>query len=196
MSRWAGSIEVVNPFGDPHWILTDGRRSRIRETRTNEAPEPETSRWDRRCFSCKLRLAVARIGIHISSFRADKGRIQFSLLATSGMYRQLLQSLKQYDYDYEILSTATLPRANRTRKLTQNQLQSLRVALREGFFEYPRKTNLTVLGQILGCSPSTLCEILRRGEKAILGGYIAEHDGEKPQHERRPRPTQGTRSLV
>lgn len=176
MSKHLGTIEVLNPLGNPHWIISRGKRPLRNGNPKNDTSIPETSLWDERCSKCNLRQTVTKLGIHITNFSARDGNIQLETVATSDMQQRLLDGLKQWGCGYEILSATTLPRTNRIKRLTQNQLESLRIALREGFYEYPRKTDLRLLSEILDCSPSTLCETLRRGEKAILSKYVEEHE--------------------
>lgn len=53
-------------------------------------------------------------------------------------------------------------------KLTPKQRNTLKIALTQGYFDYPRKTSLKNLSKVLGLSPSTLNEIIRRGLKNAL----------------------------
>lgn len=52
--------------------------------------------------------------------------------------------------------------------LTEKQERVLWLALKLGFFEYPRKVNTIELSRRLGIVPSTLSEITRRGMRKLL----------------------------
>ncbi len=56
--------------------------------------------------------------------------------------------------------------------LTDRQERVLSLAYRLGYFEFPKKINLTELASKLGVSKSTLSEILRAGEEKILHAYF------------------------
>ena len=56
--------------------------------------------------------------------------------------------------------------------LTEKQERLFWLALKGGFFEYPRKIDTIELAEKLGISPSTLSEIMRRGMRRLLENYF------------------------
>jgi predicted DNA binding protein len=56
--------------------------------------------------------------------------------------------------------------------LTENQERIFWLALKSGFFDYPRQVGMVELSGKLGISPSTLSEILRRGTRRLLEHYF------------------------
>ncbi len=56
--------------------------------------------------------------------------------------------------------------------LTEKQERIFWLALKGGFFDYPRKIDTTELAAKLGISPSTLSEITRRGMRRLLESYF------------------------
>ncbi len=56
--------------------------------------------------------------------------------------------------------------------LTEKQERIFWLALKGGFFEYPRKIDTVELAEKLGISPSTLSEITRRGMRRLLESYF------------------------
>ena len=56
--------------------------------------------------------------------------------------------------------------------LTEKQERIFWLALKGGFFEYPRKIDTVELSTKLGISPSTLSEITRRGMRRLLESYF------------------------
>jgi predicted DNA binding protein len=52
--------------------------------------------------------------------------------------------------------------------LTGRQKEIMTTAVSHGYFEFPRKINLTELSELVGVKPSTLSEILRGGERRIM----------------------------
>lgn len=57
-------------------------------------------------------------------------------------------------------------------KLTDKQLEVLLFAYKSGYFDNPRRITLRELAQILGLSPSTVKEHLRKAERKILEELI------------------------
>lgn len=57
-------------------------------------------------------------------------------------------------------------------KLTEKQLKTLLVAYKSGYFDSPKRVTLRDLSQMLGLSPSTVKEHLRKGLKKVLEGVI------------------------
>jgi len=57
--------------------------------------------------------------------------------------------------------------------LTGRQREIMMAAVSKGFFEFPRRTNLTELSKIVGVKPSTLSEILRSAERRIMENAFA-----------------------
>ena len=56
--------------------------------------------------------------------------------------------------------------------LTENQEKIFWLALKSGFFDYPRKVNMAELADKLEISPATLSEIIRRGTRRLLEHYF------------------------
>jgi predicted DNA binding protein len=56
--------------------------------------------------------------------------------------------------------------------LTENQERIFWLALKSGFFDYPRQIGLTELADKLGISPATLSEIMRRGTRRLLEHFF------------------------
>jgi predicted DNA binding protein len=56
--------------------------------------------------------------------------------------------------------------------LTENQERIFWLALKSGFFDYPRQVDMTELAAKLGISSATLSEIIRRGTRRLLEHYF------------------------
>ena len=56
--------------------------------------------------------------------------------------------------------------------LTNRQKEILATAVARGYFDFPRKTSLTELSQMVGVKPSTLSEILRSAERRIMQNAV------------------------
>jgi len=84
--------------------------------------------------------------------------------------RQVLKSLEREGIHTRIEDVAPLlPRPT----LTGRQKEMMVTAVSKGYFEFPRRTNLTELSKLVGVKPSTLSEILRGAERRIMENAFA-----------------------
>ncbi|MBT0158938.1 hypothetical protein G4O51_03020 [Candidatus Bathyarchaeota archaeon A05DMB-2] len=60
----------------------------------------------------------------------------------------------------------------KTGVLTRKQERIFWLALKGGFFDYPRKVGMREFSTKLGVSPATLSEIIRRGTRRLLENYF------------------------
>ncbi len=58
--------------------------------------------------------------------------------------------------------------------LTENQERIFWLALKSGFFDYPRQVGMAELAAKLGISAATLSEIIRRGTRRLLEHYFKQ----------------------
>lgn len=70
------------------------------------------------------------------------------------------------------IGLAAIKTAKGSGSLTGRQDQVLSLAYKLGYFEFPKKINLSDLAKKLGVAKSTLSEILRTGEEKILHAYF------------------------
>jgi hypothetical protein len=56
--------------------------------------------------------------------------------------------------------------------LTENQERIFWLALKSGFFDYPRQIGMAELAAKLGITAATLSEIMRRGTRRLLEHYF------------------------
>lgn len=82
---------------------------------------------------------------------------------------ELVKELKEKRIDVELLSIHT---AEARGMLTDRQQEVISLAYNLGYFEFPKKINLTHLAKKLGIAKSTLSEILRTGEAKVLHAYF------------------------
>ena len=61
--------------------------------------------------------------------------------------------------------------------LTFKQEKAIKLASDEGYFKFPRRVGLKKLSEILGMSPSTLDEVLRRAEGKIMKNHVGSPNG-------------------
>lgn len=60
--------------------------------------------------------------------------------------------------------------------LTDRQHEILRTAIREGYYEDPRRTSQREIATVLGIAPSTVSQHLRRIEATVFSRYVLDSD--------------------
>ena len=121
-----------------------------------------------RCTICK---EVAKSKCFLSSVSiTSKEHAQWTLFGTDGSFKELVGALDRQKLPYEVRLKKELEDND---LLTTRQEQILTIAFEKGYFEFPKRTGLKELAAETGVRTSTLAEILRRGQKKILGEYLA-----------------------
>jgi len=85
-------------------------------------------------------------------------------------YKSIISALENSDLKVKVLRVGKLE--SKRGILTENQEKVFWIALKVGFFDYPRKVDTIELSSKLGISPSTLSEITRRGVRRLLEHYF------------------------
>lgn len=117
------------------------------------------------CHACKAVLATNCF--LVSGRKLEGNTIMYSFVApTSEALRKVLVKLEDSGLKPNIIEAGKYQ--PRTKVLTEKQEKVLWLALKMGFFNYPRKVHTSELAQRLGTKPSTLSEILRRGTRRLL----------------------------
>jgi predicted DNA binding protein len=121
-----------------------------------------------RCTVCK---EVARSKCFLTSVNVNsKESAQWTLLGSDESFRELTKALERRKIPVEIRLKKEL---GDTDLLTTRQEQILTIAYARGYFDFPKKRGLKELAEETGIKASTLDEILRRGQKKILGEYLS-----------------------
>jgi len=97
--------------------------------------------------------------------------IMYSFMVPSfEAFKKIIGSMKQAGLKVNVLKMGKFePKAG---VLTEKQERIFWLALKGGFFDYPRKIDTVELAAKLGISPSTLSEITRRGLRRLLESYF------------------------
>jgi predicted DNA binding protein len=92
------------------------------------------------------------------------------MVPTHEAYRGIIADLEKAGYKVNIRKVGKFePQIG---VLTENQERVFWLALKSGFFDYPRQVGLAELAVKLGISPATLSEIMRRGNRRLLEHYF------------------------
>jgi predicted DNA binding protein len=106
-----------------------------------------------------------------SKSNAD-GTAEWTLAFPDG--RSLTRFLKRLEKDDISVDIRRLSKVLDRKNLTPRQQQIIQHALDRGYFDYPRRIDLSNLAGELKVSKSTLGEILRRGEKKALSSLYGQ----------------------
>jgi len=87
-------------------------------------------------------------------------------------FRRIVSALEAEGLEPKILKIVKFK--PKTKVLTEKQERILWLALKLGFFEYPRKIDSIELSKKLGIAPSTLSELERRGLRKLLEHYFKD----------------------
>jgi predicted DNA binding protein len=116
---------------------------------------------------------LSRDAFLISGKNMEENTIKYSFIVpTFEAYKSIVSALENAGHKVNVLKMGSFePKAG---VLTEKQERIFWLALKGGFFDYPRKIGTRELSAKLGIRPSTLSEILRRGTRRLL-----EHHFEK-----------------
>jgi predicted DNA binding protein len=121
-----------------------------------------------RCTVCK---EVGKSKCFLTSVSVtSRDRAQWTILGKDKSFRSLVGALERKKIPFEVRLKKEL---EDTDLLTTRQEQILSIAYERGFYNFPKKMGLKELAVETGIRTSTLAEILRRGQKKILGEYLA-----------------------
>lgn len=101
-------------------------------------------------------------------FRVENGRTTWLVVTTEEKLRHLLDGLSKVVSRLELESVRTGPPDVGPRVLTERQNALFREAMRQGYFDVPRRTSLTRLAGRLGLSKSSLSKTLAIVEMKLL----------------------------
>ncbi|MBO8181598.1 MAG: helix-turn-helix domain-containing protein [Archaeoglobus sp.] len=120
--------------------------------------------------TCLLAHSIIASGCLITKASVDGREIVWNVICDDESFLQLMKNLEETEVDFEILYKGRP--AGEKSKITYREEEILKIALERGFFDFPKRIKLEELADIFGIAPSTLSEILRRGQKKILKSYF------------------------
>ncbi len=107
----------------------------------------------------------------VSGKSMENATIMYSFMVPSfEAYRKIVSALEKMGLKVNVLKMGKFE--PKTGVLTEKQERIFWLALKGGFFDYPRKIDTVELAAKLGISPSTLSEITRRGLRRLLEHYF------------------------
>lgn len=120
-----------------------------------------------RCTVCK---DVAKSKCFLASVDVTSGGARWMVIGNNDSFKELLAALEEDRIPFQVKLKRNLEDSE---LLTARQEQILSIAFERGYFDFPKKVGLEELAALAEIKTSTLAEILRRGQKKILGEYLA-----------------------
>jgi len=121
------------------------------------------------CDVCRTILATN--SFLVSGRRLEGSMIVYSFVApTPAAFKKVITKLEESGLKPKIVEAGKLHPKGKT--LTEKQDRVLWLALKMGYFDYPRKVHTSELSQRLGIGSSTLSETIRRGTRRLLEDHF------------------------
>jgi len=121
-----------------------------------------------RCEICRV-LTDADVFL-ISAESKGEGKVEWTLvLSEKDVLKQIFDHLKSKSV---IADLVKLTKIDDKETLTDRQDKITHVAFDRGYFDYPKRISLRELARMFDVSPSTLSEILRKGQRKIVLDYF------------------------
>jgi len=121
---------------------------------------------------CEVCNAILQHDAFLVSGKSTQGNvITYSFMVpTFEAYRGIIGDLEKAGHKVNVLKLGKFEQ--QIGVLTENQERIFWLALKSGFFDYPRQVGMAELAAKLGISPATLSEIIRRGTRRLLEHYF------------------------
>ncbi len=94
------------------------------------------------------------------------------MVPTFEAYRGIIDDLEKSGHKVNVLKIGKFEQ--QIGVLTEKQERIFWLALKSGFFDYPRQVRMAELATKLSISPATLSEIMRRGTRRLLEHYFKQ----------------------
>ena len=121
-----------------------------------------------RCEICRI-LTDADVFL-ISAQSKGQGKVEWTIiLSEKKVLKDIFDHLKSKSVDAELVKLAKI---DDKETLTERQDKITQVAFDRGYFDYPKRISLRELARMFDVSPSTLSEILRKGQRKIVMDYF------------------------
>jgi predicted DNA binding protein len=119
-----------------------------------------------RCTVCK---EIAKSNCFLASVDISAKGARWNVLGNPSSFKELMAALGRAKIPFEVKLEREL---EDTDLLTARQEQIISIAFARGYFDFPKKIGLKELASQTGIRTSTLAEIIRRGQKKVVGEYL------------------------
>jgi len=164
-------VEIAGPQDVLEEVLSDIRKnptvSKV-ETTMTERGKLIGAVTTARCDICRI-LTDSDVFL-ISAETRDNGKVDWTLvLSDKAVLKGIFDHLKNKSVEAELVK---LTKIDDKESLTERQDKITKVAFERGYFDYPKRISLRELARMFDVSPSTLSEILRKGQRKIVLDYF------------------------
>jgi len=164
-------VEIAGPQDIMDEVLKDIKKnptvSRI-DTTVTERGKIVGAVTTARCDIC--RVLTDSDCFLISAETKTGGKVEWTLvLSDKDVLKGIFDHLKLKSVDAELVK---LTKIDDKESLTERQDKITHVAFERGYFDYPKRISLRELARMFDVSPSTLSEILRKGQRKIVLDYF------------------------
>ena len=121
-----------------------------------------------RCEICRI---LTDSGAFLMSAESrDGGKVEWTVIVSDKkILKDIFDHLKAKSVEAELVK---LTKIDDKESLTERQDKITQVAFERGYFDYPKRISLRDLARMFEVSPSTLSEILRKGQRKIVMDYF------------------------
>ena len=164
-SSSSGSVRHLMDVGE------DQTRKVPKELAAKGHVEGKSSVWleSEGCEICNTILAHDAFLVSGKSMENDIITYSF-MVPTFEAYQGIIGDLKKAGFKVNVRKIGKFEQ--QIGVLTENQERIFWLALKSGFFDYPRQVGMAELAAKLGISAATLSEIMRRGTRRLLEHYF------------------------
>lgn len=120
---------------------------------------------------CEICRILTDSGVFLISAQSkDGGKVEWTLIISEKeVLKDIFDHLKEKSVEAELIK---LTKIDDRESLTERQDKITQVAFERGYFDYPKRISLRELARMFDVSPSTLSEILRKGQRKIVLDYF------------------------
>lgn len=164
-------VEIAGPQEVMDEVLKDIRKNPLVsnvDTTTTERGKVVGAVTTARCDIC--RILTDSDCFLISAETKNSGKVEWTLvLSDKEVLKGIFDRLKAKGVAVELVK---LTKIDDKESLTERQDKITHVAFERGYFDYPKRISLRELARMFDVSPSTLSEILRKGQRKIVLDYF------------------------
>ncbi len=164
-------VEIAGPAEIMDEVLKDIRKNPLVshvDTTVTERGKTISAVTTSRCEICRI-LTDADVFL-ISAETKNNGKVEWTLvLSDKEVLKDIFDHLKKKSVEAELVK---LTKIDDKESLTERQDKITHVAFERGYFDYPKRISLRELARMFDVSPSTLSEILRKGQRKIVLDYF------------------------
>lgn len=164
-------VEIAGPDDVMAEVLADIKKNPLVskvETTVTERGKVIGAVTTARCEVCRI-LTDSDVFL-ISAESKGSGSVEWTLVVSDkSVLKNLFDHLKAKGVEGDLVK---LTKIDDKESLTERQDKITHVAFERGYFDYPKRISLRELARMFEVSPSTLSEILRKGQRKIVLDYF------------------------